>query len=430
MERIGGKANSMVELANAGLRVPPYMVISASLQAEFIAMNGLKPIIEDAFNAGENAFLAAIRALQHSCRMPPQAKQVWQDVLSEFPKHASSGIVRSSAACEDGKQLSFAGMFDSLPFDTSSADSFYKALISVWLSPFKPHVLSYLTLSKHEELLETLDSSMGLLIQPMMCASSAGVGFSKDPMSGNPQLTVKAVRGNGEALNTFGICQSEYREVADKLQLCSLELQKVMLMRTDQGKLTAGTIVREANHDWTVTARYQAHLHSVRVPKSLYTEPCLSIANRTDLYQQFQLMLAHYGERNFEFEWLVDGDTVYIVQARPITAIQEEQHHVALSGDLVAIVHGDMCGEVIEWRPGLTKAQVQNKVIVTYQLNYDLIAVLDDVEGIITQIGDSHAHAAIICRELGVSVYKCAHTKKLKSGQYISIKGGVWDVAA
>ncbi|QTL36457.1 PEP/pyruvate-binding domain-containing protein [Pseudoalteromonas viridis] len=430
MEHIGGKASSMVELSDAGIQVPPYKVVDGALQAEFIALNGLKPVIEAAFQAGENAFLAATKTLQKKCTMPKRAKQLWLEVHAEFPSLSSSGIVRSSAACEDGAQLSFAGMFDSLPFDISNADSFYKTLISVWLSPFKPHVLSYLKLSKHEHLIKTLDSSMGLLIQPMMRSSSAGVGFAVDPLSGKEQLTVKAVRGNGEALNTFGICQSEYREEDGKLNLSTLELQKIMLMRTDDSTLSAGSAVSMDGQEWTVATRYQPHLHIARVPKPLYTTPCLNNEHRTQLYQQFQHMLAHYGERSFEFEWLVDGDSVYIVQARPITAVQDAHDGVALSGDLVPIVHGDVEGEVIEWRPGLTKEQVQNKVIVTYQMDYDLIAVLDEVEGIITQVGDSHAHAAIICRELGVSVYKCAHTNKLKNGQQIAIKGGVWDVAA
>ncbi|WP_125783126.1 PEP/pyruvate-binding domain-containing protein [Pseudoalteromonas rubra] len=431
MEHIGGKARSMVELAEAGIRVPPFKAISAEAQHEFITMNNLSDVLKKAIEQGENAYLAALRELRASCKMPKQVKQLWQEIRDEFPDHASAGIVRSSAACEDGAELSFAGMFDSVSFDLTSVDSFFKSLISVWLSPFKPPVLNYLKLCKQSQLIDTLDRSMGVLIQPMMHSSAAGVGFAVDPLSGENVLTVKAVRGNGEMLNTMGVCQSEYREHQGALTLKKLELQKVMLMRTDEAKLPAGSLVQHEGYDWVVAVCYQSHLHSVRVPKPLYQQPCLTVSQRADLLAQFNAMLAHYGERNFEFEWLVDEGTVYIVQARPITAVQGgELDKSALSGELVPIVHGDFSGEVIEWRAGLTKEQVQNKIVVTYQMNYDLIAVLDEVEGIITQVGDSHAHAAIICRELGVSVYKYAEAKKLKSGQRVSIIGGEWDVAA
>ncbi|MAD90541.1 MAG: hypothetical protein CMK64_12610 [Pseudoalteromonas sp.] len=430
MSNIGGKANSMVELHNAGIKVPPYLAIGSDLQATFIRENNLLGVIESAISKGDNAYLAAIKSLQVRCVMPEEAKQLWNNIQSEFPQGGCAGIVRSSAACEDGAELSFAGMFESLPFNLNDSKTFFKALISVWLSPFKPHVISYLTLSKQNQLINSLASSMGLLIQPMMNAMSAGVGFATNPLTGEAKLAVKAVRGNGEALNTFGICQSEYQERDSQLELVNIELQKVMLMRTNEAKLSSGHVMVDAGQSWVTTGYYQPHLHKVRVPKKLYTEPCLSQSHRAQLYEQFHNMLKFYGDRNFEFEWLVDDNELFIVQARPITALQDGQSAQTQNGELIPIVHGDFSGEVVEWRAGLTREQVQNKIIVTYQMNYDLIAVLDDVAGIITQIGDSHAHAAIICRELGVSVYKYAQCNKLINGQTLSIKGGSWDVAA
>jgi phosphoenolpyruvate synthase/pyruvate phosphate dikinase len=428
--KFGGKAIALQNLHATGVRIPAFKAVCSSMQRAFLQQNGLLDVIQAALSQGQDAWSAAVKTLQHRCVMPEEAKQLWLEVQELLSKH-HTGIIRSSAACEDGETLSFAGMFESLPFDVQHAESFYRALIAVWLSPFKPHVVHYLRLSEHSDLIDSLHSAMGLLIQPMMSSQSAGVGFSTNPMTAQPALVVKAVRGNGEALNTFGICQSEYIERSGKLSLQSLELQKVMLQLTTHSHLAIGTVIHDALGKLVVTRRYQTHLHNVRVPKEKYQEPCLSLEQREQLYSQFELLLQHYGKRNFEFEWLVSEGLVYIVQARPITAVQTvSQNAFSQSKDLVPIVPGDISGEIIEWRSGLTREQVKGKIIYTYQMNYDLIAVLDTVGGIITQIGDSHAHAAIICRELGVSVYRFGQRNALKNGQIVTIKGGQWDVAA
>ena len=95
MNNIGGKANSMVELRNAGIKVPPYLVIGSDLQATFIRENNLLGVIESAINKGDNAYLAAIKSLQVRCVMPEEAKKLWQNIQSEFPQGGSAGIVRS-----------------------------------------------------------------------------------------------------------------------------------------------------------------------------------------------------------------------------------------------------------------------------------------------------------------------------------------------
>lgn len=81
-------------------------------------------------------------------------------------------VVRSSSQCEDGHQKSYAGVFTSTT-DIKNVDDLEKAILTTWASQFSE--ISYI----YD--LESVNSSMALVIQKMIYADSYGVAFSKSP---------------------------------------------------------------------------------------------------------------------------------------------------------------------------------------------------------------------------------------------------------
>ncbi len=109
----------------------------------------------------------------------------------------SSGLkkvaVRSSATLEDGIDFSSAGQYESyLNVDTKSA--FLNAVKGCLASLNKP------TIAKYRAFFTQGQSDMNLIVQEMVDAKYAGVVFSMNPLTGEPNIVIEAVDGLGNTL--------------------------------------------------------------------------------------------------------------------------------------------------------------------------------------------------------------------------------------
>lgn len=97
--------------------------------------------------------------------------------------------VRSSGVSEDGAETSFAGQFDTL-LDVPLHD-LPDAVVRCRLSRGSTRVTAY---AGPEQL------ELAVLIEPMIAAEAAGVAFTRDPVTGTDCVVVEAVPGLGERL--------------------------------------------------------------------------------------------------------------------------------------------------------------------------------------------------------------------------------------
>lgn len=101
--------------------------------------------------------------------------------------------VRSSGVSEDGTETSFAGQFDTL-LDVPLHD-LVDAVIRCHASRGSPRVAAYAGSEQVE---------LAVLIEPMIAAEAAGVAFTRDPVTGTDRVVVEAVPGPGERLVSGG----------------------------------------------------------------------------------------------------------------------------------------------------------------------------------------------------------------------------------
>jgi len=154
----GNKAATLAVLRRAGFPVPAGVVVSAE------ALSGIADDLP-----------ASVR-----------------ESLLQVPNLLGPGpwAVRSSSTAEDTEQASFAGQFET--FLNVDLGELAGAVQRCWQSALADRVKVY---GGPEWL-----GSMAVLIQPMIVADTAGVAFTRDPVSGQNRTVIEAVKGLGDRL--------------------------------------------------------------------------------------------------------------------------------------------------------------------------------------------------------------------------------------
>ena len=113
--------------------------------------------------------------------------------------------VRSSATAEDGKHASFAGQLDS--YLNVTAKQVTEKVREVWYSAFSDHVTHYRKTFSHGT-----QWVPAVLLQRMVKADVAGVAFSADPVTGDPNTCIiNATRGLADKLVSGEVTGDTYR---------------------------------------------------------------------------------------------------------------------------------------------------------------------------------------------------------------------------
>jgi pyruvate,water dikinase len=169
--------------------------------------------------------------------------------------------VRSSATAEDLPDASYAGQYESY-LGVRGRDQLEKAVAATLASLSSDRVSSYAS--------DNPDVAMAVLIQPMVSARAAGVAFSAHPVTGaRDQVVVNAVQGLGDRLVSGEVTPDQWIVTGDSVD-------------GEAGALDRSEVLRVAE----LTRRVEAHFG---VPQDI--------------------------------EWAIEGETLWLLQARPITAL-------------------------------------------------------------------------------------------------------------
>lgn len=174
--------------------------------------------------------------------------------------------VRSSASLEDGSESSYAGQFKTI-LDVCGVDQILDAIAAVWQSAADPGIQSYQAL--HPD--QSQDLAMSVLIQEMVEPQVSGVAFSINPITGMNEVIIEAVPGSGEALVQDGVTPWRWVRKWDS-----------WVERPDEADVDQD-LIDQVSH---LTER-----------------------------------IASSREQPVDLEWVYDGNTIYLVQVREVTAL-------------------------------------------------------------------------------------------------------------
>lgn len=261
---VGGKAQRLAELRQAGFPVPPGFVVTTAAQR--------------AARDEPDGWPAALR----------------QAVATAYAALGSNVAVavRSSALAEDLHQASFAGQYATF-LNVAGLDALLEHISACWASLHEERAVHYRRSNRIEA-----PPEMAVLVQRLVPAEASGVLFTLNPLTGlEKQLVIEASWGLGEAIVSGLVTPDRY--VVDRYEcriISSTVAEKRLLVRTSEQGTT-----------------------ELETPAELRSIPVLSEAQILELAALGERVQEHFGEPQ-DIEWAFSEGQFFLLQSRPLTA--------------------------------------------------------------------------------------------------------------
>ncbi len=292
LAEVGGKGLSLLQASQAGLPVPPGFILSVSfflpwlqhLQATKVWSEFLQPHTSDLEHACQ-----ALK--QHALRLS-LTKQQEQDLSAALQQYDKESFfaVRSSSPEEDLEGASFAGGYETiLGVTTHTIDH---AIQQAFASCLDYRVTVY----KHEHGFAIAGPKIAVVVQEQIPSDIAGVGFSLNPVTNNyDEAVLTANWGLGETV-VQGIATPD-----------TYTVDKISMHITHKQLGTKETSI------WLLPNGGTTEKQDER--SNQFTLSDKQVRELTELIQKVE-MLYH---KPIDIEWAFARDTLYLLQARPIT---------------------------------------------------------------------------------------------------------------
>ena len=145
---------------------------------------------------GDRAALAALRALVAEGRA---------GLVARVGRDDPAVAVRSSAIGEDGAETSFAGQHETI-LDVRGIDAITEAVLDCWRSASSERAVAY----RKEHGIDAAPR-VGVLVQELVPAEAAAIAFSADPVSGDRDtVVIDATAGLGETIASGSVTPDTY----------------------------------------------------------------------------------------------------------------------------------------------------------------------------------------------------------------------------
>lgn len=252
----GSKAVGLGQAIRDGLPVPPGVALSGS--------------VVEAVAAGEGAAIKMV--------------QKWITPLG-FPL-----AFRSSAVDEDGAMASFAGQHQTL-LNIKSMEDITSALSKIWWSANSDSAITY-----RQRVGLFNRPSIGVVIQALLDPETAGVMFTKNPVTDEDERVIEASWGLGEAVVAGLVIPDHYRVDRSGEILERKPGYKTIVIR---GLPEGGTVEEE-------------------LAPELVERLCLTDEHVQELNQLAGKCEQVYGPGR-DIEWAIAGGKLYLLQCRAIT---------------------------------------------------------------------------------------------------------------
>ncbi|MEH2060171.1 MAG: glycerol-3-phosphate acyltransferase [Nostoc sp.] len=194
-------------------------------------------------------------------------------LLTEFlqPSELSPLVVRSSAIGEDSEHASAAGQYETI-LNVTSPEALQSAIAQVQASYNHPSAVQY----RRDRGLN--DTAMAVLIQQQVQSVYSGVAFSRDPITQQGDaIIIEALPGSPTQVVSGKVTPEQYR-----------------------------AFVVEAENSYSIQLEGQG-----RVPQALIKQVA---------YLAYRLEKRYHGTPQ-DIEWSYDGQTLWVLQSRPITTL-------------------------------------------------------------------------------------------------------------
>ena len=299
-EKIGKKAQNLLELAANGFNVPHFSVITNRYFKEII-LKEIEMYNQEAGNNDEIKDWEAVfsgnteRKIENIIRIIKNHK-----IREEFEKEIENALneesyyaVRSSSIEEDSSNFSFAGQFETYLY--VKKENMLEKIKEVWISSFSNHVMKY----RKEGKINNEINVPAVIIQEMVNSEKAGVGFSVNPVNNNyDEVVISGTYGLGTSIvdgdenGDLFIYNKKTKEI--KKEIRTKKIRQVLDFENKKIKTEEINIEEEILND---------------------SEVC-------ELGENIINIEKYYGKPQ-DMEWAFEKEKLYILQSRPITTLEK-----------------------------------------------------------------------------------------------------------
>jgi pyruvate,water dikinase len=229
--------------------------------------------------------------------------------------------------------------------------------------------------------------------------------FTIDPVTGDNNIVIEATWGLGEYL-VLGEVDPDHYTVSKDGRILDVKIGKKPI-----------ALVRDYGSDRSVP---------IRIPREKIEAKVLSDEELLKLAKYGQQLEEHYGQPQ-DIEFAIEKNILRIVQTRGVTT-KAKKSTAKIEG--IELLHG------LGASPGIASGVVKiikdmndvakiegGDVLVTTMTSPDLVPTMSKAAAIITDLGGSNCHAAIVSREMGIPAIVGTHdaTKFLKDRQTVTV---------
>jgi pyruvate,water dikinase len=300
LELAGGKGASLARMAAAGLPVPPGFHVTTAAYQRYVDENHIGDKIlavaaQAVAPAKHDEASAQIQLLIEGSTIPDEIAAAIRQHYEAFGADTPVAV-RSSATAEDLPGMSFAGQLETY-LNVRGGDAVIDAVKRCWASLWTGRVIDY----RQRQGIRSEDVSIAVVVQRLVPAEAAGVAFTANPVTGaREELIVNAAWGLGEAI------------VSGRVTPDTLVLHK-----------PDGAIVSQEIADKEImTVRTPEGTREEPVPAPRRKQAALEPAQAAELARLGVRIEQLYGEA-MDIEWALCEGQIFILQARPITALPE-----------------------------------------------------------------------------------------------------------
>lgn len=281
----GGKGANLGELVRAGFMVPDGFVVTTDAYAVIARSVDLRAAERLAADDG-----AAIRAEFEAVTIPEDLAEAIADGYARLG--GGPVAVRSSATAEDLPGAAFAGQQDTYLHVVGDA-AVIDAVRRCWGSLWTDRAIAY----RRRRGIDPAEIRLAVVVQGMIEAETAGVMFTANPVTGDRgQIVIDASSGLGEAVVSGLVTPDRYLlDPGGTVRVWTPGRREVVIRGA-----AGGGVTREAGDPTKVE----------RLPAELLR----------DLARLGTAVARHFG-RPQDIEWASADGRVWLLQARPMTAL-------------------------------------------------------------------------------------------------------------
>jgi rifampicin phosphotransferase len=298
--QVGGKGARLVWLAKHGFLVPKTWILPASAFCSAVR-SGLREdhhpraLLADVGQRGALSRMGRARETLLSQPLTPELvqalDQLWTDLRDEVPWGLA---VRSSATCEDAELTAMAGLATTV-LGVRGVESLQNAVREVWASALLPRALHHLAARGLDDL------AMAVVVQVVVRADASGVMFTRPP----PGTDAEVWAHDERLINaTFGL--------GAPIVNGAVAPDMIRIRASDRSvrDRTIATKRRALVVDETGPCYVDVPEGRVRAP-ALSEQVLSKLATLADDLERVE-------DAAHDVEFAVDGDELFVVQARPV----------------------------------------------------------------------------------------------------------------